>query len=278
MGTSLQSLTNKLAVTLGMGDDNGHELIDTLKATAFRGQVSDAQMTALMVVANQYRLNPWTREIYAFPDRNNGIVPIVGVDGWSRIINDHPQFDGMEFDSDESQCTCRIFRKDRSHPVSVTEYMGECARDTAPWKSHKRRMLRHKAMIQCARLAFGYGGIFDQDEAETFVQEKELHGNVIDGDTGEILKKEAPKKPDKPALSDGYIIQKKARWQESIDAGKPASELLAMLESRYTLSTEQRVEILAMKPTPAPAPEPEPAQEPIDDEFVRQMEKEALPF
>lgn len=31
-------------------------------------------------------------------------------------------------------------------------------------------MLRHKAMIQCARVAFGYGGIFDQDEAERIVE------------------------------------------------------------------------------------------------------------
>ena len=33
-------------------------------------------------------------------------------------------------------------------------------------------MLRHKAMIQCARLAFGYTGIFDQDEAERIVENK----------------------------------------------------------------------------------------------------------
>ena len=31
-------------------------------------------------------------------------------------------------------------------------------------------MLRHKAMIQCARLAFGYAGIYDQDEAERIVE------------------------------------------------------------------------------------------------------------
>jgi hypothetical protein len=31
-------------------------------------------------------------------------------------------------------------------------------------------MLRHKAMIQCARLAFGFAGIFDQDEAERIVE------------------------------------------------------------------------------------------------------------
>ena len=95
--SGLSKLTSTLAEKLGMSDQNGQELIQTLKATAFRGDVSDAQMTALMVVANQYGLNPWTKEIYAFPDKHKGIVPVVGVDGWSRIINQHPQFNGMEF-------------------------------------------------------------------------------------------------------------------------------------------------------------------------------------
>lgn len=167
--TALATLTTKLASALNMGD--GRDLIDTLKATAFKGPVSDAQMTALMVVANQYGLNPWTKEIYAFPDRNNGIVPVVGVDGWSRIINSHPQFDGMDFEQDAESCTCKIYRKDRNHPICVTEYMSECKRENVgPWKSHPRRMLRHKAMIQAARLAFGYVGIYDQDEAERIAE------------------------------------------------------------------------------------------------------------
>jgi phage recombination protein Bet len=167
--TALATLTSKLAARLDIGDGSG--MIDTLKATAFKGQVSDEQMMALLIVANQYGLNPWTKEIYAFPDRNNGIVPVVGVDGWSRIINSHAQFDGMDFSQDAESCTCIIYRKDRGHPIKVTEYLAECKRDVAPWKSHPRRMLRHKAMIQCARLAFGFVGIFDQDEAERIVEQ-----------------------------------------------------------------------------------------------------------
>lgn len=181
MSTALATLTQKLATTLNMGDGAG--LMEILKATAFKGQVTDAQMTALLVVANQYGLNPWTKEIYAFPDKNNGIVPVVGVDGWSRIINNHPQFDGMDFEQDADSCTCIIHRKDRNHPTRVTEYMVECRRaNVGPWTTHPYRMLRHKAMIQCARLAFGYGGIFDQDEAERIVQV-----TSIDPATGEGL-------------------------------------------------------------------------------------------
>lgn len=169
MTTALVTLTNKLAARFDM-ESNGHELYNTLKATVFKGNVSDAQMTALLIVANQYALNPWTKEIYAFPDKNNGIVPVVGVDGWSRIINGNPEFDGMDFEQDDESCTCKIYRKDRKHPVSVTEYMSECRRaGVGPWQSHPKRMLRHKAMIQCARLAFGFAGIYDQDEAERIV-------------------------------------------------------------------------------------------------------------
>lgn len=161
--------TNALAKKLGISGDDA-ELLSVLKATAFKGPATDSQLTALLVVANQYGLNPWTKEVYAFPDKNNGIVPVVGVDGWSRIINTHPQMDGMDFAQDDESCTCTIYRKDRSHPIKVTEWLSECRRpNVGPWQSHPKRMLRHKAMIQCARLAFGYVGIYDQDEAERIV-------------------------------------------------------------------------------------------------------------
>ena len=154
-------------------------MMECLKATAFRTKAGDPaatneQIMALCIVADQYGLNPWTKEIYAFPDKNNGIVPVVGVDGWSRIINEHDQYDGMEFDEDSESCTCSIYRKDRSHPTTVTEYLDECKRNTGPWGTHPRRMLRHKAMVQCARLAFGFAGIKDQDEAERIVEGAEI--------------------------------------------------------------------------------------------------------
>ena len=180
-----------IAKTAGRFGVEPEKLMATLKATAFRTDkaVTDEQMLALLVVADQYGLNPFTKEIYAFPDKG-GIVPVVGVDGWSRIVNEHPQFDGMAFSmpDDGSSCTCEIFRKDRSHSISVTEYMSECKRNVAPWQSHPRRMLRHKAMIQCARMAFGFAAVFDQDEAERIVE-------------GEVVEMDRPRKGDKVTLA-----------------------------------------------------------------------------
>lgn len=235
MSNALVSLTQKLAATLNMGDGAG--LIETLKATAFKGQVSDAQMTALMVVANQYALNPWTKEIYAFPDKNNGIVPVVGVDGWSRIINSHPQFDGIEFEQDERSCTCIIFRKDRNRPIKVTEWMAECKRGTGPWQSHPKRMLRHKAMIQCARLAFGYGGIYDQDEAERIVEGQPQQRQPVDMGPAEVVEQ-----PEWPADRWAAGLPK---WVKGIADGKPLDEVLAWLKSKGRVTAEQEQQLRA---------------------------------
>ncbi len=74
MSTALATLAGKLAERVGMDSVDPLELITTLRQTAFKGDASDAQFIALLIVANQYGLNPWTKEIYAFPDKQNGIV------------------------------------------------------------------------------------------------------------------------------------------------------------------------------------------------------------
>lgn len=144
------------------------KLLATLKATVFKNATNE-ELLALVVVANCYGLNPLTKEIYAFPAKGGGIVPVVSVDGWNNLANSHPQMDGMDFEftNDEKgnlySCTCTIHRKDRAHPTRVTEYLHECRRNTEPWKM-EHRMLRHKALIQCTRIAFGFSGIVDEDD------------------------------------------------------------------------------------------------------------------
>jgi len=209
-----KGLIHKMSSKYGVDPD---KMMATLKATAFKlpdkknsqggynkVEVTNEQMMALLVVADQYNLNPWTKEIYAFPDKG-GIVPIVGVDGWSRIINENPNFDGMKFTQSEVMVEidgskpapewmeCTIYRKDREHPVSVREYLDEVYRPAfkgtknnkqftinGPWQSHTKRMLRHKVMIQCSRIAFAYTGVFDQDEAERIIEGVTIEGDVTD--------------------------------------------------------------------------------------------------
>lgn len=166
-----------LEVLAGRLNVDPQKLYATLKNTVFKG-ATDEEMLALVVVANRYNLDPLTRQLYAFPDRKRGgIVPMVPIDGWSAICNSQPEFDGCEFEFtwvDEKKrlpdsCTCSIFLKNRSHPMKVTEYYAECFRDTDPWKQMPTRMLRHKALMQCARYAFSVGGVYDEDEARDII-------------------------------------------------------------------------------------------------------------
>ncbi len=235
MGTNLiTTQINQLAERFEL--PQSEELYQVLKATAFKGDVTDAQLSALLIVAKQYGLNPWVKEIYAFPDKNNGIVPVVGVDGWSRIINTNPQFDGMDFEQDADSCTCTIYRKDRSHPTRVTEWMAECKRSgVKPWESHPYRMLRHKAMIQCARLAFGFVGIYDTDEAERIMESSgPAPMKSINPDTGEIVAKTLPTYPD------GDFEKNLPVWRSYIEARKKTAEqIIAMVSTKATLTAEQ---------------------------------------
>ena len=151
-------------------------LKQTLLNTVFAECKNDEQFMALVVVSNSYGLNPLLKEIYAFPAKGGGIVPMVSVDGWIRLMNEHPAFNGIKFEYtlDEKGATVAveaiIYRKDRDHPVMVMEFMDECKGTTAPWNKSPRRMLRHRALIQCARVAFGFSGVVAEGDEAEFIE------------------------------------------------------------------------------------------------------------
>ena len=254
------SLLAKFATKFGVEPS---KMLTTLKATAFKGEVSNEQMMALLIVADQYGLNPWTKEIYAFPDKG-GIVPVVGVDGWARIINTNPAFDGMEFvDGPDAGglpewIECVIYRKDRAHPVKVRERMKECKRSTQPWNSHPTRMLRHKAMIQCARLAFGFAGIYDEDEAQRIVSpaaEGEQHATRTDAVKARLRAAQAPstdqeaqlETDDSPAIDTDALLRRMATATDldmlDADASLIGSLPEATRAEANRIYTERRAEL-----------------------------------
>jgi len=175
--TERRSVIREMAHKYGMEPDTFEA---TVRATCMPQGNNVQPMTreefaAGIMVAEKYTLNPILREIYFYPRKGGGIVPVVSIDGWLSLINRRKELDGIEFDElhDEKgklvSITCRIYRTDRKHPTIVTEHLSECWRDTIPWKM-PHRMLRHKALIQCARYAFGFAGIHDEDEAERIVE------------------------------------------------------------------------------------------------------------
>jgi len=178
LATITAQKASPLAVMAARFNADPAKLLETLKATVFAAARNNEELQALVIVANSYNLNPLTKEIYAFPAKGGGIVPVVSVDGWANLANSHPQMDGVDFEWEHAgtkliACTCIVHRKDRSHPIRITEYLEECKRNTDPWKM-EHRMLRHKAFCQAVRIAFGFSGIYDEDEAERVAKAQDV--------------------------------------------------------------------------------------------------------
>jgi len=155
------------------------QLIPITKATIFKeqaGKVSDHELMAFLMVCDRYNLSPFMRQIHAFYDRRGVVVPIVGVDGWVDLINRERRYRGVQFKVHEDEktgkliaYTCYLHVEGLVIPVDVTERLTECYRNTDPWNKMPHRMLRHKSLIQAARYAFGYTGIYDEDEGRDIV-------------------------------------------------------------------------------------------------------------
>ena len=177
--TAIQEIAGRLQVSPDV-------LEKTLKATIIKGKnrpATNEEFVSFIIVANQYALNPLTKEIYAFPDKNGGIIPIISTDGWNKLMTSHKGYKAHYYKESENRVTMKsakpcpewmeihIIKKDDSEVV-IREYLDECFRDlnyANPWQTHPKRMLRHKTKIQGAREAFGYAGIYDEDEAERIV-------------------------------------------------------------------------------------------------------------
>lgn len=162
--------TNALsALTEQLGLVNTNELYGIVKQTLMPGNTKDEEVAAFCMVAATYHLNPLAREIFAFPSKQGGIQPMVSIDGWLKLLNANPDYDGMEHDYDPNKqwVECRIYSKSRpNHPTVVREFLEENMVKSSPvWQQRPLRMLRHRATIQAIRYFGGYAGIMDMDEA-----------------------------------------------------------------------------------------------------------------
>ena len=110
-------------------------------------------------IARQYKLNLLQEEILLTKYQEEWQVSI-SVNGWLKLINMHPHFSGLTFmqSSEEKEglpiwMECTIYRSDRAIPTTIREYMNEVRHETEIWQKMPRRMLRHRVLQQCARVA-----------------------------------------------------------------------------------------------------------------------------
>jgi len=116
----------------------------------------------LLHLMNKYQLDPWCEELVCYRNEAQEINILITIDGWYKIINQQSSFSGMSLRESTTLTEgipdwieCCIYRHDRILPIVVKEYLIELQTAQDNWQKMPRRMLRHRAIQQCARLAFG---------------------------------------------------------------------------------------------------------------------------
>jgi hypothetical protein len=116
----------------------------------------------LLKTALMHQLNVLANEVSAKKYEDGQWQISISVDGWIKIINRHPAFSAITFEEGPENAAgipnwmkCAIYRSDRTLPIEIKEYFDEVKQDLDGWQSMPRRMLRHRALQQCARIALG---------------------------------------------------------------------------------------------------------------------------
>jgi len=116
-------------------------------------------LTLLRMMQNLH-LDPLLEEIGLAQYEDGQWHVFITIEGCAKLLNHHPQFNGLVFhqaniliDGVPEWIECSIYRKDRTVPTTVREYYIEVKGETAIWQKMPRRILRHRALQQCVRLA-----------------------------------------------------------------------------------------------------------------------------
>ncbi len=165
-----------------------------MKTVAMPSGHTTDELISCLIVAWEHKLNPLTKEIYFMRTKAGTIQPIVGVDGWIRKLNEHSQYDGIEFewgptdkDSLAEWCDVIITMKNRARPVKIREWLKECkAAGGSVWKTSPMRMLRNRTLCQGARIAVGFAGVMTPDEFDDW-QSREKSPHAVKSTLPELV-------------------------------------------------------------------------------------------
>jgi hypothetical protein len=109
-----------------------------------------------------WHLDPLKEEIGFTQYEDGNWQVFISIDGCSRLLNEHSQFNGLVFNQADTLVEgipewieCSIYRRDRILPITIREYFVEVCNSHELWQKMPRRMLRHRALQQCVRLAVG---------------------------------------------------------------------------------------------------------------------------
>lgn len=114
----------------------------------------------LLRTMQNMHLDPLNNEIGFTQYEDGSWQVLITIEGCSKLLNQHSQFNGLVFNQADNLIEgipewieCSIYRRDRIMPITVREYFVEVRNEKDIWRKMPRRMLRHRALQQCVRLA-----------------------------------------------------------------------------------------------------------------------------
>jgi len=177
----------------------------------------------------------------------NGKPAIYG-DALLALVQNHPRFGGHEesFDEQTMTATCTVWRKGESKQHTQTFSKADADKaglwgKQGPWTQYPKRMLMWRARGYALRDKFAdaLGGLITVEEAQDIPE-------AMERDMGPAQRAEAerPVLEHYPAES---FEQNFPAWQAAVESGKRTpDQIVAMVESKATLTDDQRKQILAL--------------------------------
>ena len=146
-------------------DFTANEVIETIKETVAKG-ATNAQLAMFLEVCKSTGLNPFLKEIWFVP----GVGVMAGRDGYLRVANEHPMFDGIDTRVERDpqgipvKAVCTVWRKDRNHPTVSEAYYNEYKKSSSVWTTYKSAMISKVAEVLALKRAFSINGIVTEEE------------------------------------------------------------------------------------------------------------------
>ncbi len=155
--------------------------------------VTPYDVFSFLLTCKKLNLNPMLKQIYGFVSKGK-VVNIISIDGWNEIANRYHRFDGFDFEfapAEDRELTytkasysggfknttsitvkrkvsdwvkCKIYRKDRNHPISVITYYDEASTNTEPWATMPMQMLQNRAFANAVKKAFNVNAYSEDDQ------------------------------------------------------------------------------------------------------------------